>query len=106
VRPHKYEQVREALLNLGIQGMTVTQVSGFGRQRGQTEIYRGAEYKTNELPKIRIEIAVPTERLHQVVEAIQAAAQTGKVGDGKIFVHSLDQVMRIRTSEENEAALD
>jgi nitrogen regulatory protein PII len=106
VRPHKYEQVREALLNLGIQGMTVTQVSGFGRQRGQTEIYRGAEYKTNELPKIRIEIAVPTERLHQVVEAIQAAAQTGKVGDGKIFVHSLDQVTRIRTSEENEAALD
>jgi len=106
VRPHKYEQVREALLNLGIQGMTVTQVSGFGRQRGQTEIYRGAEYKTNELPKIRIEIAVPTERLHQVVEAIQAAAQTGKVGDGKIFVHSLDQVVRIRTSEENEAALD
>ena len=106
VRPHKYEQVREALLNLGIQGMTVTQVSGFGRQRGQTEIYRGAEYKTNELPKIRIEIAVPTERLHQVVEAIQAAAQTGKVGDGKIFVHSLDQVMRIRTAEENEAALD
>jgi nitrogen regulatory protein PII len=106
LRPHKYEQVREALLNLGIQGMTVTQVSGFGRQRGQTEIYRGAEYKTNELPKIRLEIAVPTERLHQVIEAIQAAAQTGKVGDGKIFVHSLDQVIRIRTSEENEAALD
>jgi nitrogen regulatory protein PII len=106
LRPHKYEQVREALLNLGIQGMTVTQVSGFGRQRGQTEIYRGAEYKTNELPKIRLEIAIPTERLHQVIEAIQAAAQTGKVGDGKIFVHSLDQVIRIRTSEENEAALD
>ena len=105
VRPHKYEQVREALLNLGIQGMTVTQVSGFGRQRGQTEIYRGAEYKTNELPKIRIEIAVPTERLHQVVEAIQAAAQTGKVGDGKIFVVPLEQAIRIRTGETGKDAL-
>lgn len=106
IRPHKYEQVREALLSLGVQGMTITQVSGFGRQRGQTEIYRGAEYKTNELPKVRLEIAVPSERLHAVIEAIQSAAQTGKVGDGKIFVHALDQVIRIRTSETNDAALD
>jgi nitrogen regulatory protein P-II 2 len=106
IRPHKYENVREALLNLGVQGMTITQVSGFGRQRGQTEIYRGAEYKTNELPKIRLEIAVPNEMLHSVIEAIQKAAQSGKVGDGKIFVHSLNQVIRIRTAETNEAALD
>lgn len=106
IRPHKYEQVREALLGLGVQGMTVTQVQGFGRQRGQTEIYRGAEYKTSELPKVRLEIAVPSELLHSVIEAIQTAAQTGKVGDGKIFVHALNQVIRIRTSETNKSALD
>ena len=106
IRPHKYEEVREALLKLGVQGMTVTQVSGFGRQRGQTEIYRGAEYHTQEVPKIRLEIAVPTELLRSVVEAIQTAAQTGKTGDGKIFVHSLDQAIRIRTAEADKAALD
>lgn len=106
IRPHKYEEVREALINLGVQGMTVTQVSGFGRQRGQTEIYRGTEYQTHEVPKIRIEIAVPSELLHSVLEAIQSVAGTGKVGDGKIFVHGLDQVVRIRTAEADRAALD
>ncbi|MEM7777719.1 MAG: P-II family nitrogen regulator [Pseudomonadota bacterium] len=106
IRPHKYEDVREALLRLGVQGLTVTQVSGFGRQRGQTEIYRGAEYQTNEVPKLRLEIAVPSELLSAVIEALQTAAQTGKTGDGKIFVHALDQVTRIRTGESDRSALD
>lgn len=106
IRPHKYEEVREALLKLGVQGITVTQVQGFGRQRGQTEIYRGAEYQTQEVPKLRLEIAVGAEQLHSVVEAIQKTAQTGKTGDGKIFVHALEQAVRIRTNEEDSAALD
>lgn len=106
IRPHKYDEVREALVKLGVQGMTVSQVQGFGRQRGQTEIYRGSEYQTKEVPKLRVEIAVPSELLNAVVGAIQKAANTGKTGDGKIFVHSLEQAVRIRTNEEDAAALD
>ncbi len=105
IRPHKYEDVREALLRLGIQGMTVAQVSGFGRQRGQTEIYRGAEYQTHEVPKLRLEVAVPSDIVHSTIEAIQEAAGTGKTGDGKIFVHALDGVVRIRTGERDAVAL-
>ena len=105
IRPHKYEDVREALLRLGIQGMTVAQVSGFGRQRGQTEIYRGAEYQTHEVPKLRLEVAVPSDIVHSAIEAIQEAAGTGKTGDGKIFVHALDGVVRIRTGERDAVAL-
>jgi nitrogen regulatory protein PII len=105
IRPHKYEEVRDALLKLGIQGITISQVSGFGRQRGQTEIYRGTEYQTHEIPKIRLEIAVSSEILHKALEAIQSVASTGKTGDGKLFVHSLDEVVRIRTGEKDEMAL-
>lgn len=106
IRPHTYEDVREALLKLGVQGITITQVQGFGRQRGQTEIYRGSEYKTNEVPKLRLEIAVSSDILHAVIEAIQTTAHTGKTGDGKIFVHSLEQAVRIRTKETDVSALD
>lgn len=105
IRPHKYEDVREALISLGIEGITVTQVNGFGRQRGQTEIYRGAEYETKEVPKLRLEIAVPGTLVSSVVEAIQNSAKTGKVGDGKLFVHLLEDVTRIRTGERDEMAL-
>lgn len=106
IRPHRYEEVREALVKLGVQGMTIAQVSGFGRQRGQTEVYRGAEYHTQEVPKLRLEIAVEAESLHSVIDTIKKVAGTGKTGDGKIFVYALDQAVRIRTGEENEAALD
>lgn len=105
IRPHKYEDVREALLSLGIQGITVSQVSGFGRQRGQTEIYRGAEYQTQEVPKLRLEIAVSGDILHKALDAIRQAASTGKTGDGKLFVHALNEVVRIRTGERDEMAL-
>lgn len=105
IRPHKYDEVREALLQLGVEGITVTQVKGFGRQRGQTEFYRGAEYTTTEVPKLRLEIAVSSAIMNQVIETIQNIAQTGKVGDGKLFVHTLDQVVRIRTGEKDELAI-
>lgn len=105
IRPHKYDDVREALLQLGIEGITVTQVKGFGRQRGQTEFYRGAEYTTTEVPKLRLEIAVSSAIMNQVIETIQNIAATGKVGDGKLFVHTLDQVVRIRTGEKDELAI-
>ena len=105
IRPHKYEEVREALIALGVEGVTVTQVKGFGRQRGQTEFYRGAEYSVQEVPKLRLEIAVSSAILNQVIETIQSIAQTGKVGDGKLFVHSLNQVVRIRTGEKDERAI-
>ncbi len=106
IRPHKYEAVREELLKLGVQGITVTQVQGFGRQRGQTEVYRGAEYQTHEVPKIRLEIAVTADILQSVVDTIQSTAKTGKIGDGKIFVHALERAVRIRTNEDNASALD
>jgi nitrogen regulatory protein P-II 2 len=105
IKPFKLDEVREALTPLGIQGLTVSEVKGFGRQKGQTEIYRGAEYIVNFLPKVKIEVAVSDEITDRVVEAIQSAAQTGKIGDGKIFIFELVQAIRIRTGETNNDAL-
>ena len=105
IKPFKLDEVREALTELGISGMTVTEVKGFGRQKGHTEIYRGAEYAVDFLPKIKIETAVKTELLEQVCEAIVQAAYTGKTGDSKVFVFDLDQAIRIRTSETGADAL-
>lgn len=106
IRPHRYEAVRDALTKLGVSGITATQVQGFGRQRGQTEFYRGQEYKTAEVPKIRIDIAVASGLAESAIEAIQKAAGSGKIGDGKIFVSGLTEVVRIRTGERDEKALD
>lgn len=105
IKPFKLEEVREALTPLGVDGMTVSEVKGFGRQKGQAEIYRGAEYTVNFLPKVKIEIAVDDAITEQVVEAITKAAQTGKIGDGKVFVYNLDKAVRIRTGETNSDAL-
>ncbi len=105
VRPHLLEAVKNALQEVGIVGMTVSEVKGFGRQKGHTETYRGSEYKVEFLPKIKIEVALPDELVEQAVEAILKTAKTGKFGDGKVFVSSLDQVVRIRTGERGEAAL-
>jgi len=105
IKPFKLEDVREALDRLGAHGMTVTEVKGYGRQKGHTEIYRGAEYVVNFVPKARVEIAVPDERVEAVVEAICAAALTGQIGDGKIFVTPLERAVRVRTGEVNDDAL-
>ena len=105
IKPFKLDDVREALTPLGVQGMTVSEVKGFGRQKGQTEIYRGAEYEVSFVPKIKIEIAVSSDITEQVIEAIQSAAYTGKIGDGKIFVVDLGQAIRIRTNETGTEAL-
>ena len=105
IRPHKYEDVRNALINIGIEGLSATEIRGFGRQRGQTEIYRGAEYKTTEVPKIKIEIVIPATKLDQVVNIISKSSETGKVGDGKIFVSNIDQAIIIRTGETQDDAL-
>src|ERR1700710_112235 len=105
VKPFKLDEVREALSAIGVQGITVTEVKGFGRQKGHTELYRGAEYVVDFLPKIKLEVAVADEQIERGVEAIQAAARTGKIGDGKIFVSSLEQVVRIRTGELDNDAL-
>ena len=105
IKPFKLDEVREALTSLGLQGLTVTEVKGFGRQKGQTEIYRGAEYSVSFLPKVKIEVAVTDEMLEQVVEAIQKSANTGRIGDGKIFVFELIQAVRIRTGELGTEAL-
>ncbi len=105
IKPFKLDEVREALSAVGIAGMTVTEVKGFGRQKGQTEIYRGAEYSTNMVPKIKIEVACTTDLAPRVVEAIQQSANTGAIGDGKIFVLDLGQAVRIRTGEIDETAL-
>ena len=105
IKPFKLEDVRNSLENLGIQGMTITEVKGFGRQKGHTELYRGAEYVIDFLPKLKIEIAVSDDRLDEIVQAIQESASTGKIGDGKIFVSSLENVIRIRTGEVGEEAL-
>lgn len=105
IKPFKLDETREALSGLGVQGMTVTEVKGFGRQKGQTEIYRGAEYSTNMVPKIKIEVAVTDGLADRVVEAIQQAANTGSIGDGKIFVLDLGSAVRIRTGETNDTAL-
>ena len=105
IKPFKLDDVRAALSEIGISGMTVTEVKGFGRQRGHTELYRGAEYVVDFVPKTRIEVAVRDDLVDQVIEAIIGAARTGKVGDGKIFVTEIERVVRIRTSETDEAAL-
>lgn len=105
IKPFKLDEVREALTPLGIQGLTVSEVKGFGRQKGQTEIYRGAEYMVNFLPKVKIEVAVNDDIAPQVIETIQSAAHTGKIGDGKIFVFDIAQAVRIRTGEANADAL-
>ncbi len=99
VKPFKLDDVREALSDIGVQGITVTEVKGFGRQKGHTELYRGAEYVVDFLPKVKIEIAVRSDMVEQVIEAITRVASTGKIGDGKIFITSLEQVIRIRTGE-------
>nr|MBS0020306.1 P-II family nitrogen regulator [Gammaproteobacteria bacterium] len=105
VKPFKLDDVREALFEIGVQGMTVTEVKGFGRQKGHTELYRGAEYVVDFLPKVKLELAIKSEMLDQVVEAIRQSAQTGKIGDGKIFVYDLERVVRIRTGETDAEAL-
>ena len=105
IKPFKLDDVREALGEVGLTGITVTEVKGFGRQKGHTELYRGAEYVVDFLPKIKIEAAVPTDMIDKVIEAISTAAQTGKIGDGKIFVSSIEQVIRIRTGETGPDAL-
>ena len=105
IKPFKLDDVREALSDVGASGITVIEVKGFGRQKGHTELYRGAEYVVDFLPKIKIEVAISTDQLDQVIEAISGAAKTGKIGDGKIFVTSLDQVVRIRTGETDVEAL-
>ncbi|KRE85788.1 transcriptional regulator [Rhodanobacter sp. Soil772] len=105
IKPFKLDDVREALAEVGVQGITVTEVKGFGRQKGHTELYRGAEYVVDFLPKIKLEAAVADDQLDRVLEAIQASARTGKIGDGKIFVSTLEQVIRIRTGELDHDAL-
>jgi nitrogen regulatory protein PII len=105
IKPFKLDDVRSALSEIGVSGMTVTEVKGFGRQRGHTELYRGAEYVVDFVPKTRVEVAVKNELVDQVVEAIVGAAKTGKVGDGKIFINDIQRVLRIRTGETDNAAL-
>ncbi len=105
IKPFKLDEVREALSNIGVQGITVTEVKGFGRQKGHTELYRGAEYVVDFLPKIKLEAAVAADMLDQVIEAIEKTAKTGKIGDGKIFIHDIEQVIRIRTGETGPDAL-
>ena len=105
IKPFKLDEVREALAVVGVQGITVTEVKGFGRQKGHTELYRGAEYVVDFLPKVKVEVAVKTELVERVIEAIEKAANTGKIGDGKIFVFEVEQVIRIRTGETGPDAL-
>ncbi len=105
VKPFKLDEVREALSEIGVTGLTVTEVKGFGRQKGHTELYRGAEYVVDFLPKVKVEVVVTDKMLEQAIEAIVKSARTGKIGDGKIFVTSVEQVIRIRTGETDEAAI-
>lgn len=105
IKPFKLDDVREALSEVGISGLTVTEVKGFGRQKGHTELYRGAEYVVDFLPKIKIEVVIPSNLLETAIDAILKSAHTGKIGDGKIFVSAVEQVVRIRTGETNESAL-
>lgn len=105
IKPFKLEEVRSALTDLGLQGMTVTEVKGYGRQKGHTEIYRGAEYAVSFLPKVKIEVAVPSASLDKALAAIQRTAKTGQIGDGKIFVSTIEQTIRIRTGESDDDAL-
>jgi nitrogen regulatory protein P-II 2 len=105
IKPFKLEEVRAALTDIGLQGMTVTEVKGYGRQKGHTEIYRGTEYAVSFLPKLKIEVAVATDQVEKIIKAITTAAKTGQIGDGKIFVYGLDHAVRIRTGETDAAAL-
>ncbi|QUJ67066.1 P-II family nitrogen regulator [Photobacterium sp. GJ3] len=105
IKPFKLDDVREALADVGVEGMTVSEVKGFGRQKGHTELYRGAEYQVDFLPKVKLEIATQAENLEMIIEAITKAAHTGKIGDGKIFVYDLDHAVRIRTGETDAEAL-
>lgn len=105
IKPFTLDKVKEALSEVGITGMTVSEVKGFGRQKGHTEFYRGAEYKTDFIPKIKLEIAVPDNQAQQIVQAITSAAKTGSIGDGKVFVYGLDEVLRIRTGEIGDNAV-
>ncbi len=105
IKPFKLEEVKQALSEIGVEGMTVTEVKGFGRQKGHTEIYRGSEYTVDFLPKVKLEIALPDELIAKSVDAIVSAAKTGKIGDGKVFVTPVDEVIRIRTDERGEAAV-
>lgn len=105
IKPFKMDDVREALSEVGVNGMTVTEVKGFGRQKGHTELYRGAEYNVDFLPKVKVELIVANEQVERCIEAIMNTAQTGKIGDGKIFVYDVERVIRIRTGEENEEAV-
>ena len=105
IKPFKLDEVKESLSAIGIQGLTVTEVKGFGRQKGHTELYRGAEYVVDFLPKVKIEVVVKTEEVERCVDAIVKAARTGKIGDGKIFITAVERVVRIRTGEENESAV-
>jgi len=105
IKPFRLDDVRDALSEIGIKGMTVTEVKGFGRQKGRTELYRGAEYAVDFLPKIKLEVAVPSDLVDRVIESITTAAQTGKIGDGKIFVSEIEQAIRIRTGETGPEAL-
>ena len=105
IKPFKLDEVREALSGMGVQGITVTEVKGFGRQKGHTELYRGAEYVVDFLPKVKVEVVVKTSEVDHCVDAIVRAARTGKIGDGKIFVTSVERVLRIRTGEQDEAAV-
>ncbi len=105
IKPFKLDEVRDALTRIGVHGMTVTEVKGFGRQKGHMEVYRGAEYAVNFLPKLRVEVAVASEQIDQIVDAISAAARTGQIGDGKVFVMPLEQALRIRTGETSVDAL-
>jgi|TARA_R110002124_G_scaffold112625_2_gene266836 nitrogen regulatory protein P-II 1 len=105
IKPFKMDDVREALAEVGVSGMTVTEVKGFGRQKGHTELYRGAEYNVDFLPKMKLEVVIPDGQVELAIEAIMKTAQTGKIGDGKIFVYEVERVIRIRTGEENEDAV-
>jgi nitrogen regulatory protein P-II 1 len=105
VKPHKWEEVRAALEGVGVTGMTVSEVSGYGRQKGHTEVYRGAEYDISLVPKVRIEIVVEDADVDQVVATVVQAAQTGRIGDGKVWVSSVESVVRVRTGDQNEAAI-
>ena len=105
IKPFKLDDVRQALSEIGVQGLTVTEVKGFGRQKGHTELYRGAEYVVDFLPKVKLEIGVPSDKVDAVIDAVSKAANTGKIGDGKIFVTSLEQTVRIRTGETGPEAL-
>lgn len=105
IKPHKLDDVRQALTDIGVEGMTVSDVKGFGRQKGRSEVYRGAEYKVDFIPKVKIELAIEASRAAQIIEAIEKAAKTNRIGDGKIFVFALEEAIRLRTGETGAAAL-